>query len=606
MRHASFFALLLAAAAAAACSDDTRSPATPTGPGPTAGPGPVPALAMLTQQEQTIQTDINVLFPTGDLLKSANSYWANIQTKVRQGRYADAQARATDLYNFALTQLKAGKLLDPNGANPPTTAGGVAKLQCDLTNYVQDPRTSPTALDCSATGAFVTTSGDALASGGVTAVVGPAGATVTTPDKHQGILIPQGAVSQLVMISVDPIPVNSSQPPLSGPLATPLDQYPLFAFFAVSPAGLAGNGNDFSKLATVGLCHLSPGDGPYAPADAAVDARLRIAHNVTTGSGETQTTTIEILTQTSAGFLSCADLTQSTLPTTSGTVGSRDAGAAPFLALTRTGLLRMGRALRPVLTALLPAELGATSSMFGTCCLGGLTTKLSPFGAVDTLGQNSANSPTSQSAGATTPVASPPSVKVVTPSGRAMAGIEVDFQVTAGGGTLNGTGSSATAYTDGNGVASLTSWTLGPTAGATNTVTATAVYVAHSGFLGNPVTFTATATAAPTQLVFDWQPTSTQNVNSAIAPPVKVQVRDAQGNLVTTAVNPITISINDDPSGGAAHLTSSGGLTVNAVNGVATFQNLKIDQPGENYTLRATSPGLTAGVSVPFTEVVGP
>jgi hypothetical protein len=66
--------------------------------------------------------------------------------------------------------------------------------------------------------------------------------------------------------------------------------------------------------------------------------------------------------------------------------------------------------------------------------------------------------------------------------GQPMAGVQVTFAVTAGGGTLTG----ATATTSAAGVATVGSWTLGPAAGQ-NTLTATA------GSL-SPVTFNATGT----------------------------------------------------------------------------------------------------------------
>ena len=74
-----------------------------------------------------------------------------------------------------------------------------------------------------------------------------------------------------------------------------------------------------------------------------------------------------------------------------------------------------------------------------------------------------------------------PLVAVVTNAdGIPVAGVAVDFAVTAGGGTLSGTQST----TDSQGVA-FTSLTLGPIPGI-DTVTATA-----SGLTGSPLTFTA-------------------------------------------------------------------------------------------------------------------
>lgn len=60
-----------------------------------------------------------------------------------------------------------------------------------------------------------------------------------------------------------------------------------------------------------------------------------------------------------------------------------------------------------------------------------------------------------------TPVATAPAVEVRNASGEALAGVEVDFTVEAGGGSVTG----GAAMTDANGIARVGEWTLGPTAG---------------------------------------------------------------------------------------------------------------------------------------------
>lgn len=88
-------------------------------------------------------------------------------------------------------------------------------------------------------------------------------------------------------------------------------------------------------------------------------------------------------------------------------------------------------------------------------------------------------------------VAIPPAARVTDALGNPASGVSVVFTGGAGGGSVTG----ADATTDANGVARVGSWTLG-SAGA-NTLVAT---VAGDGITGNPVTFTATATAS---VVFD-------------------------------------------------------------------------------------------------------
>jgi hypothetical protein len=81
------------------------------------------------------------------------------------------------------------------------------------------------------------------------------------------------------------------------------------------------------------------------------------------------------------------------------------------------------------------------------------------------------------------PLNFPPSVLVRDAVGSPIAGKQVTFAITGGGGALNG----PTAVTDANGIATVGSWTI--TAGA-NALTATVVDT--GSVVGNPVTFTET------------------------------------------------------------------------------------------------------------------
>ena len=83
---------------------------------------------------------------------------------------------------------------------------------------------------------------------------------------------------------------------------------------------------------------------------------------------------------------------------------------------------------------------------------------------------------------------------------------------------------------------------------------------------------------------------------SATMTPVQVAVQDSSGNTVTSAANPITLVLGSNSAGG----TLSGTLTENAVNGVATFNDLSIDKAG-TYILVATATGLTSASSNSFT-----
>jgi adhesin/invasin len=124
-----------------------------------------------------------------------------------------------------------------------------------------------------------------------------------------------------------------------------------------------------------------------------------------------------------------------------------------------------------------------------------------------------------------------PRVRVSGTTNAPLAGVEVTFAVTAGGGTLL---DPAAAITDAAGEASPGGWVLG-TAIGTNTLTAT---IAGSGVTGNPVTFTATATAGPPSAGHSGvsaTPASIGASSGAERSTITVTVRDALGNVVPGA-----------------------------------------------------------------------
>ena len=74
-------------------------------------------------------------------------------------------------------------------------------------------------------------------------------------------------------------------------------------------------------------------------------------------------------------------------------------------------------------------------------------------------------------------------------------------------------------------------------------------------------------------------------------PPVRIAVQNNQGGTVTEGSIPVTIDLAGNPTGAAL----TGTRTRNAVNGVATFDDLVVDQVGVGYTLRASSGTLQPG-----------
>lgn len=77
-----------------------------------------------------------------------------------------------------------------------------------------------------------------------------------------------------------------------------------------------------------------------------------------------------------------------------------------------------------------------------------------------------------------------------------------------------------------------------------------------------------------------------------------VEITDDEGNIDTQSNKVVSIAFENDASSGNASI--SGTLQVQAVNGVATFNDLSIDYPGSNYTLKVTSEGLATAITQEF------
>ena len=103
----------------------------------------------------------------------------------------------------------------------------------------------------------------------------------------------------------------------------------------------------------------------------------------------------------------------------------------------------------------------------------------------------------------------------------------------------------------------------------------------------------------PTKLAFGVQPSNlgADSAGLPITPAVTVLIQDAAGNTVTDDTSSVTIS------SGTTAFTPGSVLTVNAVNGVATFAAIAPTTNG-THTLTASSGSLTPAISNPF--LVGP
>src|SRR2546430_2553807 len=192
----------------------------------------------------------------------------------------------------------------------------------------------------------------------------------------------------------------------------------------------------------------------------------------------------------------------------------------------------------------------------------------------------------SQSAEVGTAVTTPPAVIVQDQFNNPVASVAVTFAPAAGSGTVNPT----TPVTTGpGGIAAVSSWTLGTTAGP-NTLTATA---AGSGITGNPVTFTATGTAgAAAKLAITTQPSATARSGVAFLQQPVIQLQDASGNPVSQSGTPVTATI----ASGGGTLGGTPTVTTNT-SGTAVFTNLSITGTAGPHTLGFSAPQPFTGVT---------
>ena len=105
----------------------------------------------------------------------------------------------------------------------------------------------------------------------------------------------------------------------------------------------------------------------------------------------------------------------------------------------------------------------------------------------------------------------------------------------------------------------------------------------------------------PTQLIFTVHPVTTAP-GATITPAVQVAAQDGAGNTLASFTAPIAVALGSNAAGGAL----SGTRTVNAVAGVTTFADLRIDRPGSGYTLVASATGPAAATSAAFSITPGP
>jgi hypothetical protein len=96
-------------------------------------------------------------------------------------------------------------------------------------------------------------------------------------------------------------------------------------------------------------------------------------------------------------------------------------------------------------------------------------------------------------------------------------------------------------------------------------------------------------------LAFVTQPANAER-SQAITPAVQVEIRNAQGQRVSSDTRTVSLSLGSNPGGA----TLGGTTSAAAANGVATFSDLSVSEAGSGYTLSATATGLSGATSAGF------
>jgi len=199
-----------------------------------------------------------------------------------------------------------------------------------------------------------------------------------------------------------------------------------------------------------------------------------------------------------------------------------------------------------------------------------------------------------QSAPVGTAVATAPQVKVTDAFSTPVSGVSVTFAVASGGGSVTG----ATATTNSSGLASVGSWTLGPTAGS-NSLTATVPT------LGG-VTFTATGTAVVLPAIVLTVPGNLVGVGGQGLALVKL-TQPAPAGGVTVTVTSDSTSYLTVASPGTIAFAAGDTLKSITLTGVASGVSI-LHATASGYTAGITAVGVTPNLillQAPFSLAVG-
>lgn len=262
-----------------------------------------------------------------------------------------------------------------------------------------------------------------------------------------------------------------------------------------------------------------------------------------------------------------------TSPPSGGTVATDAAGVA-----TLTSWTLGTTAATNTLTASVAGLTGSPVTFTATGTAGAATQMTTAVGA--------------QTATVNTPVSTDPSVLVTDANNNPVSGVSVTFAVTSGGGSISSpTGS--TVVTNASGIAALSSWTLGTTAGA-NSIQATAA--------GLPtVTFTATGTAGPAvSITMNAGNNQSATVGTAVTVEPSVSVRDAYNNPVALTNVVFTIT-----GGAGTTLPASPSTRQTNASGIAALESWTLGTTAGANTISASTAGLI-GDPVTFTATATP
>lgn len=128
------------------------------------------------------------------------------------------------------------------------------------------------------------------------------------------------------------------------------------------------------------------------------------------------------------------------------------------------------------------------------------------------------------------------------------------------------------------------------------------LFASAPGLTGDTTTVFSITAGASARLVFTAQPTNAA-AGVALAPPIKVSILDAAGNVVPGATNTVALYITAGT--GAPGATLGGTTSVAAVAGVATFSTISVSTAGSGYTLTAAAAGIASDVSAGFSITPG-